>query len=284
MQTHRSFANTARLYGAQVIAYTENDITLSVPKLYFGYATGSNLFFPFAAGASTVLFPEPATAETLFEKIRRHKPTILVHVPTMIHKMLSHPTAASQDLSSLRLVTSAGEALPAEIDERWRRQFGVEILDGLGTAEMWHIFISNRPGESRPGTLGTVVPGFEVRVCDDEGRELLVERPAGSGFAATGRARLLARSRQDRPVVPRSGTSPAISSPWTRRAMSRTADEATRCSRWRAVARAAGSGGVSARASIGGRGRRGRRPRPARPGSRAPTWCRAEPKTAWRKP
>jgi acyl-coenzyme A synthetase/AMP-(fatty) acid ligase len=119
-----------------------------------------------------VLFPEPATAETLFEKIRRHKPTILVHVPTMIHKMLSHPTAASQDLSSLRLVTSAGEALPAEIDERWRRQFGVEILDGLGTAEMWHIFISNRPGESRPGTLGTVVPGFEVRVCDDEGREL----------------------------------------------------------------------------------------------------------------
>jgi benzoate-CoA ligase family protein len=172
VQTHRSFANTARLYGGEVIGYTENDITLSVPKLYFGYATGSNLFFPFAAGASTVLFPGPATAETLFEKILRHKPTILVHVPTMIHKMLSHPTAASQDLSSLRLVTSAGEALPAEIDERWRRQFGVEILDGLGTAEMWHIFISNRPGASRPGTLGTVVPGFEVKVCDDDGGEL----------------------------------------------------------------------------------------------------------------
>jgi benzoate-CoA ligase family protein len=172
VQTHRSFANTARLYGGQVIAYTEDDITLSVPKLYFGYATGSNLFFPFMAGASTALFPEPATAETLFDKIKRHKPTILVHVPTMIHKMLSHPSAASSDLSSLRLVTSAGEALPVEIDERWRRTFGVEILDGLGTAEMWHIFISNRPGESRPGTLGTVVPGFEVRVCDEEGREL----------------------------------------------------------------------------------------------------------------
>ena len=172
VQTHGSFANTAKLYGEGVIGYTESDITLSVPKLYFGYATGSNLFFPFAAGASTVLFPEPATAETLFEKIHRHRPTILVHVPTMIHKMLSHPSAGSQDLSSLRLVTSAGEALPVEVDERWRERFGVEILDGLGTAEMWHIFISNRPGAARPGTLGTVVPGFEVKVIDDEGREL----------------------------------------------------------------------------------------------------------------
>ena len=172
VQTHRSFANTARLYGGGVIGYTEDDITLSVPKLYFGYATGSNLFFPFAAGASTVLFPEPATAETLFEKIQRYHPTILVHVPTMIHKMLSHPGAGSQDLSSLRLATSAGEALPIEVDERWRARFGVELLDGLGTAEMWHIFISNRPGEARPGTLGTVVPGFEVKACDEEGREV----------------------------------------------------------------------------------------------------------------
>ncbi|MGH7724002.1 MAG: benzoate-CoA ligase family protein [Candidatus Eiseniibacteriota bacterium] len=175
VQTHRSFVNTTECYARGVIGYAENDVTLSVPKLYFGYATGSNLFFPFAAGASTVLFPEPPTADLLFEKIRKYRPTILINVPTMINRMLSHPDARAQDLSCLRLSTSAGEALPAELYERWRATFGVELLDGLGTAEMWHIFISNRPGAARPGTLGTVVPGFEVRVCDDEGRAL----PAG---------------------------------------------------------------------------------------------------------
>ncbi|HKQ59146.1 MAG TPA: benzoate-CoA ligase family protein [Candidatus Eisenbacteria bacterium] len=175
LQTHRAFANTTELYARGVIGYREDDITISVPKLYFGYATGSNLFFPFAVGGSAVLFPEPATPEALFERIRRFRPTVLINVPTMIHKMVSHPDARSQDLSSLRLCTSAGEALPVELDRRWRDTFGVDLLDGLGTAEMWHIFISNRPGAARPGTLGQVVPGFEVKVCDEAGREL----PAG---------------------------------------------------------------------------------------------------------
>jgi benzoate-CoA ligase family protein len=172
LQTHASFANTTDCYGRQVIGYTERDITLSVPKLYFGYATGSNLFFPLAAGGSSALFPEPATPEALFRRIAEHRPTVLVNVPTMINKMVSHPDAARQDLSSLRVCTSAGEALPEELYRRWKDTFGVELLDGLGTAEMWHIFVSNRPGAVRPGTLGTVVPGFEVKVCDDEGREV----------------------------------------------------------------------------------------------------------------
>ena len=172
VQTHRSFINTTELYGRGILGYVENDVTLSVPKLYFGYATGSNLLFPFAAGASSVLFPEPVTAEVLFEKIRRHRPTVLINVPTMIHKMLSHPDAKQQDLSSVRVCTSASEALPAELHQSWMRSFGVELLDGLGTAEMWHIFISNRPGAARPGSIGQVVPGFEVKVCDDAGREL----------------------------------------------------------------------------------------------------------------
>ncbi len=175
VQTHRSFAYTTECYAKGVIGYTENDITLSVPKLYFGYATGSNLLFPFAAGGATVLFPEPATPEALFERIRRFRPTVLINVPTMINKMVSHREAKAQDFSSLRVSTSAGEALPVELYERWRAAFGVDLLDGLGTAEMWHIFISNRPGSARPGTLGTVVPGFEVKACDEEGREL----PAG---------------------------------------------------------------------------------------------------------
>jgi benzoate-CoA ligase family protein len=175
VQTHRSFANTTRRYGGEVIGYTERDVTMSIPKLYFGYATGSNLFFPFAAGGCSALFPEPPTAEVVFEHIRRFRPTVLINVPTMIHKMATHPSAKSQDLSSLRVCTSAGEALPVELHRLWMDTFGVELLDGLGTAEMWHIFISNRIGAARPGTLGTVVPGFEVRVCDDDGREL----PAG---------------------------------------------------------------------------------------------------------
>jgi benzoate-CoA ligase family protein len=172
VQTHRSFANTTECYGRQVVGYTERDVTLSVPKLYFGYATGSNLFFPFAAGGSAALFPEPVTADVLFRRIAQFRPTVLVNVPTMINKMVSHPDARRQDLSSLRVCTSAGEALPVELYHRWKDTFGVELLDGLGTAEMWHIFVSNRPGAVRPGTLGTVVPGFEVKVCDEEGREV----------------------------------------------------------------------------------------------------------------
>ncbi len=172
VQTHRSFAFTTECYGKGVLEIGENDITIAVPKLYFGYATGSNLFFPFAAGGATALFPEPATAEALFARIERVRPTILINVPTMILKMVSHAEAAGRDLSSLRLCTSAGEALPVELDRRWREVFGVDLLDGLGTAEMWHVFISNRPGAARPGTLGTVVPGFEIKACDEEGREV----------------------------------------------------------------------------------------------------------------
>jgi benzoate-CoA ligase family protein len=172
VQTHRAFANTTECYAKQVIGYREGDITLSVPKLYFGYATGSNLLFPFAAGGAAALFPEPVTAETLFRRIAQFRPTVLINVPTMVNRMVSHPEAARQDLSSLRVCTSAGEALPVELYHRWRQTFGVELLDGLGTAEMWHIFISNRPGAVRPGTLGTVVPGFEVRVRDESGRDL----------------------------------------------------------------------------------------------------------------
>jgi len=172
IQTHRSFAFTTAMYGLGVLGYTDREITISVPKLYFGYATGSNLFFTFAAGGASVLFPEPVTADLLFEKIRRHRATVLVNVPTMIQKMVSHPRAAAGDLSSLRLSTSAGEALPVELYDRWKSTFGVELLDGLGTAEMWHIFISNRPGAVRPGTLGTVVPGFEIKACDEEDHEV----------------------------------------------------------------------------------------------------------------
>src|SRR6266508_3728883 len=161
VQPHRSYVNTAQCYAGQVLCYTEDDVTLSVPKLYFGYATGSNLLFPFAAGATSVLFDDRCTAEVIFSRIARHRPTILITVPTMINQMVSHPEAGRQDLSSIRLDTSAGEGLPEELHAKWDRSFGVPLLDGLGTAEMWHIFLSNRLGRVRHGTLGEVVPGFE---------------------------------------------------------------------------------------------------------------------------
>jgi benzoate-CoA ligase family protein len=172
VQPHRSFLNSAQCYARQVLCYTEADVTLSVPKLYFGYATGSNLLFPFAAGAASVLFDERCTAEVIFSRIARYRPTILITVPTMINQMVSHPEAGRQDLSSLRVATSAGEGLPEELHAKWDRSFGVPLLDGLGTAEMWHIFLSNRLGRVRHGTLGEVVPGFEIKVADEEGREV----------------------------------------------------------------------------------------------------------------
>ena len=175
VQTHRSFGNTTACYGHGVIGYTPDDITIAVPKLYFGYATGSNLLFPFSVGASAALFAERPTPEVLFDRIARFRPTILVTVPSMISAMLEHPAAGDADLSSLRLATSAGEALPPPLYDRWVTRFGVELLDGLGTAEQWHVFVSNRPGDVRPGTLGRAVPGFRVEARDADGRAL----PAG---------------------------------------------------------------------------------------------------------
>jgi len=112
VQTHASFANTTECYGKRVLGLTEDDITLSVPKLFFGYATGSNLFFPFSVGATAALFPERCSPDVLFGKIARFRPTVLVNVPTMIRLMVAHPDAGASDLSCLRLATSAGEALP----------------------------------------------------------------------------------------------------------------------------------------------------------------------------
>jgi benzoate-CoA ligase family protein len=171
-QTHKSLVNTTRLYGQGSLGLGPDDVTMAVPKLYFGYATGSNLLFPFSVGASSVLFEVHPTPEALFDRIEKHRPTVLVNVPSAINQMLSAPDAAQHDLSSLRVVTSAGEALPETLYHRWVDTFGVELLDGLGTAEMWHVFVTNTVGDVKPGTLGKVVPGFEIKVCDEDGKEV----------------------------------------------------------------------------------------------------------------
>ncbi|HZE72752.1 MAG TPA: benzoate-CoA ligase family protein [Pyrinomonadaceae bacterium] len=160
------------VFAKRTIRVSENDITVSVPKLFFGYATGTNLLFPYAVGGATALFSERSTPDKLFEVVRRYQPTILTTVPTMINGMLNATTAADCDLSSLRFCYSAGEALPVELYERWMKTFGVEIYDGIGSAEMFHIYISNRPGDVKPGSLGRIVPGYEAKVVDAEGHEV----------------------------------------------------------------------------------------------------------------
>ncbi len=160
------------VFAKRTIGVGENDLTVSVPKLFFGYATGTNLLFPFAVGGATVLFAERSTAEKLFEVIERYRPTILTTVPTMINGMLNAEGAMTHDLSSLRFCYSAGEALPVELYERWVRTFGVEIYDGIGSAEMFHIYITNRPGDVKLGSLGRIVDGYEAKIVDAEGNEL----------------------------------------------------------------------------------------------------------------
>lgn len=171
-QTHRSFANTTELYAKATLGYRPNDITIAVPRLYFGYATGAALLFPFSVGAATILFADKPTPEVVFDQIRRHRPTILITSPSAIGGMLNSSAAPDADLSSLRFATSAGEALPESLYHRWKERFGVELLDGLGTAEMWHIFVTNRVGDVRPGTVGRVVEGFEIKACDDDGADV----------------------------------------------------------------------------------------------------------------
>lgn len=160
------------VFAKATMGVSENDLTVSVPKLFFGYATGTNLLFPFAVGGATALFSERSTAEKMFEVIKRFRPTILTTVPTMINSMLNVPGALRDDLSSLRFCYSAGEALPIELFERWLNTFGVDICDGIGSAEMFHIYITNRPGDIKPGSLGRIVEGYEAKIVDAGGNEV----------------------------------------------------------------------------------------------------------------
>ena len=162
------------VFAKATMGVNADDLTVSVPKLFFGYATGTNLLFPFAVGGATALFSERSTAEKMFEVIKRYRPTILTTVPTMINAMLNVPAASKDDLSSLRFCYSAGEALPIELYERWMNTYGVDICDGIGSAEMFHIYITNRPGDIKPGSLGRIVEGYEAKIVDADSNEVPV--------------------------------------------------------------------------------------------------------------
>lgn len=172
VHTHGDFAFGIEHYGLEVVGYRESEVCLSVPKLFFGYATGTNLMFPFRVGASAVLFPGRSTADALLEHVERFRPTLLTCVPTMFANLLRSEQLARVDLSSLRVALSAGEAMPSSLYQQWIERTGVEILDGIGSAEMFHIYVSNRFGDVKPGSLGRVVPGYETEIVDPGGHPL----------------------------------------------------------------------------------------------------------------
>ena len=160
----------SELYGRGILNVQENDICFSASKLFFAYGLGNGTYFPFSVGAAAVYNPHRPKPEIIFDYIEKFRPTLFFGVPTLYAAMLQIPD--KKDLSSIRFAVSAGEALPAEIYTRFKERFGVSILDGIGSTEMTHIFISNRPGDIRPGLSGTIVPGYEAKVADDDGHAL----------------------------------------------------------------------------------------------------------------
>jgi benzoate-CoA ligase len=170
---HRDLLYCAETYAREVLALGAGDVTLAAPRLFFAYGLGGGMSFALYTGATAVLVSERPTPESMFAAIHQHRPTIFFGVPTLYAAMLQVKEAECRyDLSSLRLCVSAGESLPAELFNRWRERFSVEILDGIGTTEALHIFLSNRAGQVVPGSSGVPVPGYEIRLVDEHGRDV----------------------------------------------------------------------------------------------------------------
>jgi 4-hydroxybenzoate-CoA ligase len=186
---HSSMMETARLYGHGVLGMREDDVCFSAAKLFFAYGFGNGMSFPMSVGATTVLLAERPTPESVMQTLKTHRPTLFFGVPTLYAALLASAQAKRENGSDrLRLCVSAGEALPAEVGRTWKSRFGVDILDGVGSTEMLHIYVSNRIDDIRYGTSGKPVPGYDIRLVDDAGApvadgevgELLVRGPSAS--------------------------------------------------------------------------------------------------------
>jgi 4-hydroxybenzoate-CoA ligase len=189
---HGSPARTAELYGQRILGIRESDVVYSAAKLFFAYGLGNGMSFPLSVGATTILLPDRPTPDRVLSLMREARPTIFCGVPTLYAALLATPDLGPGAGSpNLRACISAGEALPEEIGRRWSARVGVDILDGIGSTEMLHIFLSNRPGEIRYGSTGRTVPGYDARVVDESGAlaatgeigELVVKGPtAAEGY------------------------------------------------------------------------------------------------------
>jgi benzoate-CoA ligase family protein len=174
LHAHKDLPLTAQLWAVNVFGLRESDRTFATAKLFFTFGTGGNLVFPWYVGASCVLMAAPPRVVTnVLETIVRFKPTILYNAPTGYAAILAHEDFPEKyDLSSVRLCVSAGESLPASVWHGWKERTGLDIIDGIGSTEVWHIFISNRPGDIRPGSSGKPVPGYGVKIVDENGAEV----------------------------------------------------------------------------------------------------------------
>jgi benzoate-CoA ligase len=169
VHVHSSLIQTAVLYAQATLGLKQSDVVLSAAKLFFAYGLGNSLTFPLALGATAVLMAERTTPASILARLRTHRPTVFSGVPTLFASLLASDELPRAPELSLRLCNSAGEALPEDIARRWRERTGVDIVDGIGSTEMLHIFISNRPDRIRHGTLGRPVPGFEAKIVDGDG-------------------------------------------------------------------------------------------------------------------
>jgi benzoate-CoA ligase len=168
VHVHSSLMATADLYAKPILGINQNDVVFSAAKLFFAYGLGNGLTFPMAVGATGILMAERPTPDAVFKRITEHQPSIFYGVPTLYAAMLGSPNFPSKDKHHLRVCTSAGEALPEQIGTRFTAETGVEILDGIGSTEMLHIFLSNRPGEVRYGTTGKAVPGYDIKLVGED--------------------------------------------------------------------------------------------------------------------
>ena len=194
---HEDAAYTAQTYARHILRLGPDDICFSVPKLFFAYGFGNSVTFPFAVGASAVLMagrPDPAE---IFGQISRHRPTVFFGLPTLYTALARSDAAA--DLSSVRLCLSAAEVLSAEIADRWQARFGLEIVEGLGSTEMLHIYLSNLPGDRRPGAAGKVVPGYEVLLAAPDSGAPVAQAGGGDDGVMWVRGLSMARSYWKRP-------------------------------------------------------------------------------------
>ena len=170
VHTHANLYWTVETYAKPILGIRESDIVFSAAKLFFAYGLGNGLSFPLSVGATTVLMAERPTANAVFARLVKHRPTVFYGVPTLYASMMASSNLPARADVALRVCTSAGEALPRELGERFRDHFGSDILDGLGSTEMLHIFLSNRQGFVEYGTTGRPVPGYEIELRDESGR------------------------------------------------------------------------------------------------------------------